>query len=41
MSLSMQRFRNPFNGAPTVGPLAILIDAAAGIVHHYRRAPGH
>jgi uncharacterized protein (TIGR00369 family) len=41
MSMPMQRFRNPITGAPTVGPLAILIDAAAGIVNHYRRPPGH
>jgi len=40
MSMSMDRFRNPFTGAPTVGPLAILVDAAAGIVNHYRRRPG-
>jgi uncharacterized protein (TIGR00369 family) len=36
----MANFRNPFTGAPTVGPLAILVDAAAGIVNHYRRRPG-
>jgi uncharacterized protein (TIGR00369 family) len=40
LSMSMERFRNPFTGAPTVGPLAILVDAAAGIVNHYRRRPG-
>jgi uncharacterized protein (TIGR00369 family) len=40
LSMPMARFRNPFNGAPTVGPLAILVDAAAGIVNHYRRPPG-
>src|SRR6202046_4175169 len=40
LSMPMERFRNPFNGAPTVGPLAILVDAAAGIVNHYRRRPG-
>jgi len=40
LSMPMHRFRNPFNGAPTVGPLAILVDAAAGIVNHYRRRPG-
>ncbi|MDV3124488.1 PaaI family thioesterase [Mycobacterium sp. 21AC1] len=39
-SMPMERFRNPITGAPTVGPLAILIDAAAGIVNHYRRRPG-
>src|SRR6202042_3222760 len=40
--LSMQRdkFRNSFTGAPTIAPLAILVDAAAGIVNHYRRRPG-
>jgi uncharacterized protein (TIGR00369 family) len=40
LSMPMQRFRNPCNGAQTVGPLAILVDAAAGIVNHYRRRPG-
>ena len=40
LSMPMNGFRNPFNGAPTVGPLAILVDAAAGIVNHYRRRPG-
>ena len=39
LSMPMERFRNPFTGAPTVGPLAILVDAAAGIVNHYRRRP--
>ena len=40
LTMPMEKFRNPFTGAPTVGPLAILIDAAAGIVNHYRRRPG-
>lgn len=40
LSMPMHRFRNPYTGAPTVGPLAILVDAAAGIVNHYRRRPG-
>lgn len=26
--------------APTIGPLAVLVDAAAGGVNHYRRRPG-
>jgi uncharacterized protein (TIGR00369 family) len=39
LSMPMHRFRNPYTGAPTVGPLAILVDAAAGIVNHYRRRP--
>ena len=26
------------NGAPTVAPLAVLVDHAAGLVNHYRRA---
>jgi uncharacterized protein (TIGR00369 family) len=37
LSMQMHRFRNPYTGAPTVGPLAILVDAAAGIVNHHRR----
>jgi uncharacterized protein (TIGR00369 family) len=40
LTMPMERFRNPFTGAPTVGPLAILVDAAAGIVNHYRRRRG-
>jgi len=40
LSMPMERFRNPFTGAPTIGPLAILVDAAAGIVNHYRRRSG-
>ncbi|BBZ27322.1 phenylacetic acid degradation protein [Mycolicibacterium madagascariense] len=41
IAMEMNRYRNPFTAAPTVGPLAILVDAAAGIVNHYRRPPGH
>src|ERR1700761_6479088 len=40
LTMSTEKFRNPFAGAPTVGPLAVLVDAAAGIVNHYRRRPG-
>ena len=40
MTMQMGRYRNPFTGAPTIGQLAILVDAAAGIVNHYRRRPG-
>ena len=40
LSMPMENFRNPFTGAPTMGPLAILVDAAAGIVNHYRRRRG-
>ena len=40
LTMPMEKFRNPFTGAPTVGPLAILVDAAGGIVNHYRRRPG-
>lgn len=40
LSMPMERFRNPLTDAPTLGPLAILVDAAAGIVNHYRRRPG-
>jgi uncharacterized protein (TIGR00369 family) len=39
MTMAMSRYRNPLTGAPTIGPLAILVDAAAGIVNHYRRRP--
>jgi uncharacterized protein (TIGR00369 family) len=37
MSMPMSGLRNPFTGAPTIGPLAILVDAAGGMVNHYRR----
>jgi uncharacterized protein (TIGR00369 family) len=37
MSMPLSGLRNPFTGAPAVGPLAILVDAAAGMVNHYRR----
>lgn len=37
MSMPMSGLRNPFTDAPAVGPLAILVDAAGGIVNHYRR----
>jgi uncharacterized protein (TIGR00369 family) len=37
LSMPMSSFRNPFTDALTVGPLAILVDAASGIVNHYRR----
>jgi uncharacterized protein (TIGR00369 family) len=40
LSMPMHRFRNPVTGATTVGPLAILVDAAGGIVNHYRRRSG-
>ena len=29
---------NPMTGLPTAGPLAVLVDHAAGLVNHYRRA---
>ena len=38
--MPMERFHNPMIGTPTLGPLAILVDAAAGIVNHNRRRPG-
>jgi uncharacterized protein (TIGR00369 family) len=37
MSMPMSGLRNPFTDAPAVGPLAILVDAAVGLVNHYRR----
>ncbi|MDH3047249.1 PaaI family thioesterase [Gordonia alkanivorans] len=37
LSMPMESFRNPATAAPTVGPLAILVDAAAGLVNHHRR----
>jgi len=37
MSMPIAGMRNPFTGDGTVGPLAILIDAASGMVNHFRR----
>jgi uncharacterized protein (TIGR00369 family) len=37
MSMPISGLRNPYTDAPAVGPLAILVDAAGGIVNHYRR----
>ncbi|CDO31142.1 PaaI family thioesterase [Mycolicibacterium porcinum] len=39
-SMPMNRFRNPVTGVPTIGPLAVLVDAAGGMVNHYRRPNG-
>lgn len=30
---------NPLTGAPTIAPLAMLVDHAGGLVNHHRRAP--
>jgi uncharacterized protein (TIGR00369 family) len=40
MSMPMSRFHNPITGSPTVGPLAILVDSAAGLTNHFRRGTG-
>ena len=37
-SMPLVGLANPLTGAPTVGPLAVLVDHAAGLVNHYRRA---
>ena len=39
MSMPVADLVNPFTGAPTVGPLAILLDAAGGNSNHFRRTP--
>jgi len=31
---------NPLTGAPTIAPLAMLVDHVGGLVNHHRRAPG-
>ncbi|WP_234834681.1 PaaI family thioesterase [Mycolicibacterium stellerae] len=36
-SMPLAGLINPVTGAPTVGPLAVLVDHAAGLVNHYRR----
>ncbi len=38
-SMPLAGLLNPLTGAPTVAPLAVLVDHAAGLVNHYRRAP--
>jgi uncharacterized protein (TIGR00369 family) len=37
-SMPLAGLVNPATGAPTVGPLAVLVDHAAGLVNHYRKA---
>ncbi|MGB8387257.1 hypothetical protein [Mycobacterium sp.] len=37
MAISLVGLVNPFTGLPTVGPLAILVDAVGGLVNHFRR----
>jgi uncharacterized protein (TIGR00369 family) len=37
-SMPVADLRNPFTGQPTVGPLAILLDAAGGNSNHFRRS---
>jgi uncharacterized protein (TIGR00369 family) len=39
MSIPIAGHRNPFTGMPTVGALAILVDAVGGMVNHFRRPP--
>ena len=36
-SMPLAGLVNPVTGVPTVGPLAVLVDHAAGLVNHYRR----
>ncbi|MFZ0835616.1 MAG: PaaI family thioesterase [Mycobacterium sp.] len=37
-TIPMSGLVNPVTGAPTVAPLAVLVDFVAGLVNHYRRA---
>lgn len=37
-SMPVAGLLNPLTGLPTAGPLAVLVDHAAGLVNHYRRA---
>lgn len=39
-SMPLTGLTNPLTGAATAGPLAVLVDHAAGLVNHYRRADG-
>ena len=36
-SMPLTGLVNPLTGAPTIGPLAVLVDHAAGLVNHYRK----
>ncbi|MGO9103669.1 MAG: PaaI family thioesterase [Mycobacterium sp.] len=36
-SMPIAGMRNPFTGLPAIGPLTILVDAASGMVNHFRR----
>ena len=38
-TIPMSGLVNPLTGAPTLAPLAVLVDFVAGLVNHYRRAP--
>jgi len=37
-SMPLTGLVNPVTGAPTIGPLAVLVDHAGGLVNHYRKA---
>jgi uncharacterized protein (TIGR00369 family) len=39
-AMPLDGLANPVTGAPTIAPLAVLVDFVAGLVNHYRRAPG-
>src|SRR4051812_566670 len=39
-SMPLAGLVNPVTGAPTIGPLAVLVDHAAGLVNHYRKTAG-
>ena len=38
-SMPLAGLANPLTGAPTVAPLAVLVDHAAGLVNHYLGHP--
>ncbi len=40
MSMSLAGMRNPITDIPTVGPLAVLVDAVSGFVNHFRHHIG-
>jgi hypothetical protein len=39
MSMPIADLRNPFTGEPTVGPLAVLLDALGGNTNPYQPSP--
>jgi hypothetical protein len=39
-NMPMHGLVSPITGAPSLGPLAVLVDHVGGLVNHYRRGDG-